>query len=163
MHKLVFTLAVAGSVLVFASPAAAQYYPRQQSYGYGYDNNNYAARVHEIGRRIERLNRQIQGLGRADIIDARQERSLSLESRDLGYQLQAASRNGFDFREQQFIEARLANLEQRVQSVSAYGNGARYNGYNGYNGSQYRDRNRDRGEHRYERNREHRDGDRDDD
>jgi len=148
MHKFVITLAAAGSALAFASPAAAQYYPSQQSYGYGYANNNYAARIHEIGRRIERLNRQIQDLGRADIINAREERSLSLESRDLGYQLQAAGRNGFDFREQQFIETRLASLEQRVQSVSAYGNRGRYNN----NGDQYRGRNRDRGDDRYDRN-----------
>ena len=126
MQKFVITLAAAGTALAFASPAAAQYSRGQQSYGYRYDNNNSAARIHEIGRRIERLNRQIQDLGRARIINARQERSLSLESRDLGYQLQAAGRNGFDVREQRFVEARLASLEQRVQSVSAYGNRGRH-------------------------------------
>lgn len=163
MHKFVITLVATGSALAFASPAAAQYYPGQQSYGHRYDSNNDAARIHQIGRRIERLNRQIQNLGRADILNARQERSLSLESRDLGYQLRAAGRNGFNFREQRFVEARLASLEQRVHSVSAYRNRGSYNDYNGYSGAQHRDRNRDRGEDRYNRDREDRDGDRDDD
>ena len=35
MRKIVLSIAVAGAALIAASPAAAQYYPQPQPYGYG--------------------------------------------------------------------------------------------------------------------------------
>jgi hypothetical protein len=159
MRKFVICLAVAGAALVVASPAAAQYYPQQQPYGYGaqpygngygyngYGYNNYG-QVRALQARIDRVQNQLRYVGgRGNSAERLRE-----ESRNIEHRLRNASRNGLNPYEANDIQNRIARLEQRVNYAMASRNG-RYgytgynnnNGYKAYNNSQgyYRDRDRD--------------------
>jgi hypothetical protein len=171
MRKFVISVAAAGAALVVASPAAAQYYPGQQPYGYGaqpygngygyngYGHNNYG-QVRALQARIDRVQYQIRYIGGRGHWAER----LREESRGIELRLRYASRNGLNPYEANDIQNRIARLEQRVNYAMASRNGrygyTNYNGYNGYNSQgYYRDGDRDREgrDHDYDR-----DDDRDD-
>jgi len=175
MRKFVISLAAAGAALVVASPAAAQYYPQQQPYGYGaqpygyngygyngYGHNNYG-QVRALQARIDRVQNQIRYIGGRGHSAER----LREESRSIEHRLRVAARNGLNPYEANDIQNRIARLEQRINYAMASRNGRygytgynNYSGYNGYNNNQgyYGDRDRDRDrDHDYDR-----DDDRDD-
>jgi hypothetical protein len=163
MRKFVISLAAAGAALVVASPAAAQYYPQQQPYGYGYNgygNNNYG-QLRSLEQRINAVQYRIDRLGNRGGSNG-----LRNESRNIERRLRSAGRNGLNPYEANDIQNRIARLEQRVNYAMASRNGRygytgynNYNGYNGYNNSQgyHGDRDRDDRDHDYGR-----DDDRDD-
>src|SRR5438270_3687974 len=135
MRKLIISLAAAGAALVFASPAAAQYYPQQnygyggqnygyggQQYGYGYNGygqNNYGqvralqARLSAVQWQINRLSRY-NGGGRAERL---RDQAQSIQRR-----LNQAARYGLNPYEANEISSRIARLESQVR----YGMGNRY-------------------------------------
>ena len=161
MRKIVLSIAAAGAALIAASPAAAQYYPQPQPYGYnGYNNgfgyNNFG-QVRALQARIDRVEWQINRLDRYNRIgDGRADR-LRFEANQLERQLRYSARNGLNPWEARDIEVRVARLEQRVQYSLAGGYGGYGNGYNGYGYDRDRDGRDDRWEHRRDRD------DRDDD
>jgi opacity protein-like surface antigen len=160
MVKFVIALAAAGTALAFATPAAAQYYPQPQPYGYngynqygynGYGNNNFG-QVRALQVRIDALQNQIRRLDRRDAIRDGSADRLREESRNIEQRLHRAERYGLNGYEANDIQARIARLEQRVQYALASRYGRYGNGYNGYGHDGYdRDGDRDRD----------RDGDRD--
>jgi hypothetical protein len=167
MRKIVLSLAAAGAALIAASPATAQYYPQQQSYGYsgyGYNNgfgfNNGFGQVRALQVRIDNVERQINRLDRYNRIGDGRADQLRFEAKQLERQLRYSARNGLNPYEARDIELRIARLEQRVQYslASGYGRYGYGNGYNGYGYDRDRDGRDDRWEHRSDR-----DDDRDDD
>ncbi|MFL6781740.1 MAG: hypothetical protein ACJ8FF_08740 [Sphingomicrobium sp.] len=163
MRKFVISLAAAGTALVFASPASAQYYPQQQPYGgqgYGY-NQGYGANygygqnyggVRALQARINSIQAQIENLRARRAITRNEASDLRQESRGLERRLYQAGRNGLNYREMQTIQVRIARLEQHVRHEATDGNRWGRGGYgysNGYNGQGY-DRDRDGRDDRYE-------------
>ena len=169
MRRIVLSLAAAGAALIAASPAAAQYYPQPQPYGYGapygnaYGYNNWG-RVRSLQARLDRIERQINHLDRRDRISGRTADRLREEARRIERRLHERARGGLNPYEARDIELRIARLEQRLQIAlnQRYGRYG-YNNYNGYNG-QFVDRDHDGRDDRWERDRERRDRwERDDD
>jgi hypothetical protein len=144
MVKFVIALAAAGTALAFATPAAAQYYPQAQPYGYnGYGNNFGQVRALQV--RIDALQSQIRRLDRRDAIRDGSADRLREESRNIEQRLHRAERFGLNGYEANDIQARIARLEQRVQYALASRYGRYGNGYNGYGHDGYdRDGDRDR-------------------
>lgn len=153
MRKYVLSLAAVGTALAFATPAAAQYYPQPQPYGYNGYNNGYGyngrGQVRALQLRIDALQNQIRRLDRRDRIRDGSADRLREESRNIERRLHRAERYGLNGYEANDIQARIARLEQRVQYALA----SRYGRY-GYG---YGDRDRD-----HDHDRDHdRDRDRD--
>ena len=162
MRKIVLYVAAAGAALIGASPAAAQFYPQQQPYGYnGYGNaygHNTWGQVRSLQVRLNNVERQINRLDRRDRIGDNSADRLRFEADRLEQRLRNVSRNGLNPYEANDINVRIARLEQRVQFAMQNRNG-RYgqygwNGNNGYNG-QFVDRDRDGRNDRYEDDRGH--------
>ena len=136
MRKIVLGLAAAGSALVVAAPASAQYYPQPAPYGYnGYGYGNWG-QVRALQARIDNVERQIGRLDRRDVIRDRSADRLRDEANRIERQLHRHARNGLNPYEANEISARISRLEQRVQYAVA-------NGYGRY-GDRDRDRWRDR-------------------
>ena len=163
MRKIVLSIAAAGAALIAASPAAAQFFPGQQPYGYGYGYQNNWGQVRALQARIDRVEWQINRLDRVNRIGDRSADRLRYEANRIEQRLRFSARNGLNPYEMRDIEVRIQRLEQRVQFAlnNPYGRYGAY-GYNGaYNG--YADRD-DRYEREHERWHErHDDDDRDDD
>ena len=142
MRKFFISAALAASALTAAAPAAAQYYPQGNAYGY----NNYG-QVRRLDARIDQLQRQINQLDRRNILSEREASRLRGESRNLEQRLRYASRNGLNQREMYSVERGIRNLEVRIQREARDGNGWRNGNYRnaGY------DRDRDGLDDRYER------------
>ena len=162
MRKLIIALAAAGSTLAIATPAAAQYFPQQQPYGYNGNGNAYGrnnwGQVRSLQVRLNNVERQINRLDRRDRIGDNSADRLRFEADRLEQRLRNVSRNGLNPYEANDINVRIARLEQRVQFAMQNRNG-RYgqygwNGNNGYNG-QFVDRDRDGRDDRYEDDRGH--------
>lgn len=133
MRKLLISLAAAGSALAAATPAAAQYYPQQYGYGYnGYGYNGYGygdyGQVRALQARIDSIEYQIRMLDRRDIIRDDSADRLREDAQRLETRLHRAARYGLSGYEATVIQARIANLEQRVQyaSMNRYGRYGRY-------------------------------------
>ena len=153
MRGLLVSLAVAGTALAAASPAAAQYYPQPYGgYGYnGYAYNNFG-QVRALQARIDRIEYQIRMLDRRDVIRDDSADRLKDDAERLENRLHRAARHGLNPYEVNDIQARIANLEQRVRyaSFNRYGRydrddyGYGYHRDNGYRDRDYgRDRNDD--------------------
>jgi opacity protein-like surface antigen len=144
MRKFLISAAIAASTLVAAAPAAAQYYPQGNAYGY----NNYG-QVRRLDARIDALQRQINHLDRRNILSNREAARLRDDSREVENRLHRVARNGFTGWEAQDIERRIQRLEVRIQREARDGN--RYGGYYGQAGYGWSDRDRDGLDDRYER------------
>src|SRR5262245_32765222 len=90
MRKLLISAAIAASTLVAAAPAAAQYYPQGNAYGY----NNYG-QVRRLQARVDNLQRQITHLDRRNILSNREAARLRDDSREVENRLHRVARNGF--------------------------------------------------------------------
>jgi hypothetical protein len=144
MRKFVIAAALAASTLTVAAPAAAQYYPQGNAYGY----NNYG-QARRLDARIDGIQRQINILDRRNILSEREADRLRYESNQLERRLHYAARNGLNGWESRNIEQGIYRLEIRLQREARDGN--RYgNGYNRYPYGGY-DRDRDGLDDRYER------------
>lgn len=141
MRKVLISLAAAGTALAFATPASAQYYPQPQPYGYnngygynGYGYNGYGnnfGQVRALQYRIDAVERQIRQLDRRDVIRDRSADRLKGEAQRLENRLHRVERYGLNPYEANDIQARLANLEQRVRYAVASNYGRYGNGYYG--------------------------------
>ena len=147
MRKFVIAAALAASTLAAAAPAAAQYYPQGNAYGY----NNAYGQVRRLDARIDALQRQIRNLDRQNILSNREADRLRTESRNLEQRLRYASRNGLNGREIYNVERGIQRLEVRIQREARDGN--RYGNYYGnlYGQNAAYDRDRDGLDDRYER------------
>jgi hypothetical protein len=121
MRKIILSIAAAGAALAVASPAAAQYYPQPQRYGYngGYGYNGYGygnwGQVRALQVRIDNVERQINRLDRRDRIGDRNADRLRDEANRIEDRLHRAARGGLNPYEAQDINVRIQRLEQRVQ------------------------------------------------
>jgi hypothetical protein len=113
MRKITLPLIAAGAALAVATPAAAQYYPRQPApaYGYGYGYGQ----VRALQVRIDNVERQISRLDRRDRIGDRSADRLRDEANRIEDRLHRAARGGLNPYEARDIEYRIQRLEQRVQ------------------------------------------------
>jgi hypothetical protein len=113
MRKITLPLIAAGAALAVATPAAAQYYPRQPApaYGYGYG----FGQVRALQVRIDNVERQINRLDRRDRIGDRSADRLRDEANRIEDRLHRAARGGLNPYEARDIEYRIQRLEQRVQ------------------------------------------------
>ena len=155
MRKVLISLAAAGTALAFATPAAAQYFPAQQPYGYTNGYNNYG-HVRALQDRINRVQDNINRLDRRDVIRDRTADRLRSESRSVERRLRTASRYGLNPREANDIERRVFGLERQVRVAMGqrWRNDYGFNGYNGYANNSYdpyySDRDRDGRNDRWE-------------
>jgi len=121
MRKIILSIAAAAATLAVASPAAAQYYPQPQRYGYngGYGYNGYGygnwGQVRALQVRIDNVERQINRLDRRDRIGDRNADRLRDEANRIEDRLHRAARGGLNPYEAQDINVRIQRLEQRVQ------------------------------------------------
>ena len=128
MRKLMISLAAAGTALAFATPAAAQYYPQQygaRAYN-GYGNNGWG-QVRALQARVDSVEQQIRRLDRRDVIRDDSADRLRDDAQRIENRLHRAARNGLNPYEANDIQARIANLEQRVRYAVSYSN--RRHGY----------------------------------
>lgn len=143
MRKVVLGILAAGSALAIATPAAAQYY---QPYGNGY--NGYGRGYNSYGHAStleRRLGNVMRSLGGVRPDRAQQIRA---EAYNIDRQLRYSMRNGLNPYEAHAIDVRIGRLEQRLQYASGYGRNG-YSRYSGYRG-EYRDRDRDGRDDRWE-------------
>jgi opacity protein-like surface antigen len=153
MRKLLISLAAAGSALALATPAAAQYYPQQQPYGYGgqtyggYGYNGYGYNNRgQMQRELQQIRFQADNL-------ARQGRLTRGEARDLYHDIGTTERalyranNPWAARD---LNQRITRLRYELHRYADYDGrrGYGWNGNNGYNSSY--DRDRDGRDDRYE-------------
>jgi hypothetical protein len=155
MRKYLIPAAILVSSIAAAAPAAAQWAPSGNAYGY----NNYGQ-----GRRLEvrvmQLRREIRQLDVRNIIGHREAAALDAEARNLEFRIRQLGYNGLNNRERFSIEQRIARLEQNLryrannrnqrygQRYDRDGNGTYdYNAERAYNGY---DRDRDGRDDRYE-------------
>jgi hypothetical protein len=144
MRKVLISLAASGAALVVASPAAAQYYPAPQPYGYngygynGYGYNNFG-QVRALQARIDAVENQIRRLDRRDVIRDNSADRLREEADNVERRLHRAARYGLNGYEARDIEVRIARLEQRVNYAVANRYGRYGYGYNGRYGDHDRD------------------------
>lgn len=159
MRKFLIPAAILVSTLATAAPAAAQWAPSGNAYGY---NNHGQTRRLEV--RLRQLRREIAQLDRRNILSNREARRLDAQARNLEYRFRQLASNGLTSRERYSIERQIAQLEQRIRYQANDGN-RRYGNNNGY-GNNVIDRDRDGRDDRYEDDRgtdRDRRGDRDDD
>ena len=148
MRKFLISAAVAAATLTIAAPAAAQWAPAP---GYGYGYNNYG-QVRSLQTRIDRAQREIRRLDQRNILSNREAAHLYSDSRAVERRLHDATRNGLSYSEIRAVEVRIARLEQQIWREARDGN--RYDNRWGYN---YRDRDHDGRNDRWEddRGRDH--------
>ena len=150
MRKVLLSLAAAGTALVIAAPAAAQYYPQRGApYGNAYGYNGYGNGYNDYGavRTLQnRLNNVMRSLGGVRPDRAEQIRA---EAFQIDRRLRMAARNGLNPYEAQRLDQQVNQLERRLQYASNRGYG-RNNGYNQYNGYNGYDRDRDGRDDRWE-------------
>ena len=157
MSKTLFSIAVAASALAVAAPAAAQwapappqpYYGQGYGQGYGYGNVNYG-QFRSLQARIDRAQRQIDRFDRRENLSNREARRLRMLALDVRNDLFRASRDGLNYNELRRFEGRIRDLEFRVQREARDWN-------NRYGRRDWRDRDRDGRNDRYEddRGRDH--------
>jgi hypothetical protein len=152
MRKLVLSLAAAGAALAVASPAAAQFYPQPQPYGYNGGYNNFG-QVRALKARIDRLQWQIERFKDRSGLRNRDANRLRKEARRIEDRLDRAQRFGLNAYEANDIQMRITQLEQQLRYTA--GNG--YNGYN--NGGYYNGGDRTNRDDRYDGRRRDRDDD----
>lgn len=114
MRNIVLSLLAAGTVLIAASPVAAQYYPggAPAPYGYGYDS---WGRVRALQARLDAVERRIGRLDRRDVIRNRTADRLHDDADRIERRLHFKARAGLGPREAADIEIRIGKLEQRIQ------------------------------------------------
>jgi hypothetical protein len=117
MRNLMISLVAAGTALAFATPAAAQYYPQgRPAYGY----NNGWGQVRALQARVDSVENQIRRLDRRDVIRDDSADRLRDDAQRIENRLHRAARNGLNPYETNDIQARIANLEQRVRYAVSY-------------------------------------------
>lgn len=137
MRKYVLALVAAGSAIAVAAPASAQYYPQPRGNAYGYNN---WGQVRALQARLHAVERQVRFLDRRDVVGERRSDRMREEVDRIEDRLRRASRNGLNPYEANGISARISRLEQRIQYAVA--------NRGGY--GEYRDRDRDGRNDRYE-------------
>ena len=126
MRKLIFATLGGASILLAATPAAAQYYGQ----GYGYNGYNHRQTVTvwvSFERRLANVRRSLDGV-RPDLAYR-----LSSETNRLDRQIRFAARSNAGAYEVRDLDTRIGQLERRVAWVSR---GDRYNRYNSNDGNQ---------------------------
>ena len=138
MRKVLISLGLAGAALGVATPAAAQYYPAPQPYGYnqpyGYGYNNGRVnfgQVRALQVRVDHIQRQITQLARQRLISRNEYRERQDDARDLERRLHRDARDGRGLSPQELyqIERRIVRLEQRIARDVADGNRRGYRRY----------------------------------
>jgi hypothetical protein len=142
MRKFLIPAAIIASTIAAAAPATAQWQP--QGNAYGYDNRGQGRRLE---MRIVNLRREIARLDRRNIISEREARRLDMQARDLEMRFRQFAVNGIDGRERYVLLQRIDRLEQSIRREASDGD-RRFN--DGRYGSDYRDRDRDGRDDRYE-------------
>ena len=151
-HRMRITLLTAAALaLAAAAPAAAQWAPAPPppppgyGYGYGYGQPGYGygqvnhGQFRVLQTRIDRAQRQIDRLDRRDVLSNREARRLREMAWDVRNDLMRAARDGLNYNEAQRFNARIVQLELRIQREARDWNrrGERYGQYG------YSDRDRD--------------------
>ncbi|MEO7277808.1 MAG: hypothetical protein ABIW33_07285 [Sphingomicrobium sp.] len=143
MRTLILSLATAGAALVFTTPAAAQYYPQQQSYGYpqqsygrGYQQPVYGyngyGQTRNLLMRADSLRHRVADLTRSRVLRGYEAQQLASEARKLQRQVRQTSPYGMQGFASANLQQRIERLERRVASAASAGRYGNY-GYNGYN------------------------------
>lgn len=150
MRKFLIPAALIASTIAAAAPAAAQWAP--QGNAYGYENRGQARRL-EV--RVMQLRREIAQLDRRNILSNREARRLDADARNLQYRVRQQSFNGLNPRERFNIEQRIARLEMEIRRQATDGNrryndDRRYDDNRRYDDGRRYDRDRDGRDDRYE-------------
>ncbi len=145
MVKFLISATVAAAALTAAAPAAAQYGQPYPQYGnaYGY---NYYGHVRSMEARIAQLHRQIINLDRRNVLSNREAARLRASANDIRNDLRRAARDGFNQREANRFNQRVAQLEVRIQREARDWN----NRNNRYGNRGWSDRDRDGRNDRFE-------------
>jgi septal ring factor EnvC (AmiA/AmiB activator) len=159
MRKFLIPAAVLAATLATAAPAAAQWAP--QGNAYGYDNRGQGRRL-EV--RLMQLRRDIAQLHRRDMLSNREAHRLDSEARSLEYRIRQLRQYGISREERYSIDRQIARLQQRIHNQATDGNrryGENRYGDNRYGDNRYGDNrynaNNGNGYYAYDRDRDGRD------
>jgi hypothetical protein len=152
MRKFLISAALAATALTAAVPAAAQYGQPYPPYGNAYGYNNYG-HIRSLEARLNQLQRQIARLDQRNILSNREAARLRAQAWDIRNDLRRAARDGFNQREANRFQQRIAQLEYRIQREARDWN----NRANRYGDRNWSDRDHDGRNDRYEddRGRDH--------
>lgn len=117
MRKLLIPIVAAGSALLVAVPASAQWAPpvyRYQPYNYN-RGFSYHAFARSMEQRVQRVRYDIRAMQARRILSWREARSLENQGAELQRRIWRASRNGIQPGEARRLENQIRNLEWRVQ------------------------------------------------
>ena len=114
MRKFLISAAVAATALTAAVPAAAQYGQSYPPYGNAYGYNNYG-HIRSMEARLVQLQRQIAQFDQRNVLSNREAARLRAEAVDVRNDLRRAARDGFNQRETNRFQQRIAQLEVRIQ------------------------------------------------
>ena len=138
MYRFLIGTALAATALISAVPAAAQFTPPPQPYGYNNGNNGNYNNGYGNGRglemRVQRVRQQIRYLDQRNILSGREARGLDMQAQRLRQDVRRLSYNGVNPRERFEVERRLAELERRVQSNANDRNGTLNGGRGDWHG-----------------------------
>ena len=155
MRKVILGLAVAGTAIAAAAPAAAQYYPAPpapppvygqgygQPYGQGYGlnwlfdfrNQRYARMMQD---RVSRIRHDVRQMGAQRILSWDETRSLDNQARNLQDRIFRYSRYGVTQREARQIDRQVRRLEERViREANDWNRRSGVRRYNPWNYNQY--------------------------
>jgi hypothetical protein len=125
MRKLLVSLVAASTAFAFATPAAAQYFPPQRAYGYGYNNGG------QYQRDLQQLRYQMDNLARSGRLTGREARDLQLDLRGAEQMIYRAGRNGIQPWQARRIEQQINSIRYELRRY-ADNDGNRYNRYDRY-------------------------------
>jgi len=112
MRKFLISTVAAASALAVATPAAAQYY-HAPAHGYGYNQGT----VRALQTRVNRIQQDLRRLAQYRMISPNEDRNRQQDARELERRLYRDARDGrgFNGREFQQTQHRIARLEYRIQ------------------------------------------------
>lgn len=116
MRKFLIPIAVAGSALTLAAPAAAQWAPpvyNYQPYAFGrtFSGRGFA---NAMENRVQRIRSDIRVMEARRILSRSEARSLERQAASLQFRIARVSRFGITAREARSVEFQIRNLERRV-------------------------------------------------
>jgi hypothetical protein len=124
MRKFLIPLAVAGSALAVATPAAAQWapapqpyaHPYGQPYGQAYGYQNHYGHARALQARVDRLQRELGRLAQYRMISRNEYQNRQHDAREIERRLRREARDGrgLNVREMYSVERRIARLEQKI-------------------------------------------------
>ena len=110
MRKFLIPIVAAASALTIAAPAAAQYHPVRQAYGYNYGS------VRALQVRVDRIQQNLRWLAQYRVISRNEYRNRQQDARDIERRLRRDFRDGRGLNAREYVrtQERINRLEWKI-------------------------------------------------